>query len=94
MNLSSFLKDTFTGPCTLFPNGYWGECCEAHDYAFKYATVTRYQADEYLWYCMYEKTKSRTLAGLVFYGVRFFAWPCWFKHRLDDFLTEKFIGDL
>lgn len=100
MKLSQILNDIFTGPCTLFLNGSpdgkydWSGCCDAHDYAFDHATVTRYQADEYLWYCVYAKTGSKFWSGLIFYGVRFFAYPAWLKHRLNDYISDNLIGEL
>lgn len=90
-----FLKDVWAEPCTLFPNKWgehdWSVCCRWHDYYYSLILgLTKYQADEYLWYCVYEKTGLRWLANLMFWGVYLFGWPAWWCHRLKyDFMWGR-----
>jgi len=59
--------------CTASPEGNWGHCCEAHDFHYsKMSTVTRLQADIYLYECI--KQRSIIVATIYFIGVRLFGW--------------------
>ncbi len=59
--------------CTLWFEGNWGHCCEAHDFHYSaMSTISRYEADKHLYKCV--KQKSRPIAILMFIGVRLFGY--------------------
>lgn len=70
--------------CTLFPEGWWGDCCRQHDIAYD-AQLDRLQADVQLLQCVVqtvpESLPDYTLIGggaslviglIMFIGVRTF----------------------
>jgi hypothetical protein len=83
----ALIKDILSEPCTFWPN-HWGKhdlspCCRAHDYHYSMILdLTKWQADEYLWYCVRERTGLVWLANLMFWGVYIFGWPAWLGHRV------------
>lgn len=74
---SNGLEDFKTDGCSFFPDGRYGHCCIAHDYAYwKGGTVgDREAADEQLRTCVLETTGSFLLPKLVYMGVRIAASP-------------------
>jgi len=59
--------------CTAWFEGNWGHCCQAHDFHYStMSTVSRFQADKYLYQCV--KQKSKPIAILMFLGVRVLGW--------------------
>lgn len=85
-SLLTFLRSIIAEPCTLFPNKI-GEhdlspCCREHDYHYSMILdLTKYQADEYLWYCVRECTGLVWLANMMFWGLTIFGWPWWWAGR-------------
>ena len=84
------LQDFSSDGCSLFPDGnftnrtLWCECCFTHDIAYwRGGTVEeRKQADETLRQCVQNRTGSKTLAKLMFDGVRAGghpAFPTWYR---------------
>jgi len=75
---------TLSDGCTFFPEGYWHDCCVAHDYAYRQAFGTwmgRRRADLALYRCV--KAKGYPFeALLIFLGVRAGGWLIWWKRRL------------
>lgn len=69
-----------TRGCTLFPDGNYGGCCEAHDEAYRTQTGTRRAADEALAECIAAKGRP-LVAFVVYYGVRAFGWMRWYWIR-------------
>lgn len=63
--------------CTMFPEGWWAHCCEAHDLAYS-AQVDRLAADLDLFQCLaatgdaWMYAASVAIGGLMFLGVRVF----------------------
>ena len=57
--------------CSMFPDGYWFECCVIHDLAYWMGGTSeeRLKADEELKKCVAEKGHPKT-ARLMFLGVR------------------------
>lgn len=70
--------------CTLFPEGWWGDCCRKHDIAYQ-AKIDRFQADVELLQCVVETVPeslpdyslidggvSLVIGLIMFIGVRTF----------------------
>jgi hypothetical protein len=90
------LLSIFREPCTGWPN-YWGRymwahCCSRHDYNYSQALeLSKWQADEYLWYCVRESTGLVWLADLMFWGLWLFGWPAWLNHRVNRALDPRIL---
>jgi len=77
-NKNNILHPFSSDGCSLFPDGFrdseylWCECCFIHDIAYwKGGTeAERYEADQQLKECVFDKTKDQLLAEMVFAGVR------------------------
>lgn len=65
--------------CTLFPDYNWDECCKFHDYQYLSKKVSRKEADKILYNCV--KNKSKTIAYVMYAGVRLFGWYFWNKSK-------------
>lgn len=64
--------------CTLWPEGWWAHCCQAHDEAYA-AQIGQALADADLMRCVAESAQggaisiaSAIIAGVMFIGVRLF----------------------
>ena len=85
------LYDFTSDGCSLFPDGHlkdralWCDCCLAHDISYWRGGTEedRTHADEMLRDCVQERTGSKTLADLMYNGVRtgghpaFLTWYRW-----------------
>ena len=76
--------------CSLFPDGnlkdraLWCDCCFTHDVAYWQGGTEeeRLQADKILRECVLKRTDSKTLADLMYEGVRAGgnpAFPMWYR---------------
>jgi hypothetical protein len=83
-------KDFTSDGCSLFPDGdfknrnLWCDCCFTHDIAYWRGGTEeeRKQADEALRQCVQKRTKSKTMAKLMYEGVRAGghpAFPTWYR---------------
>lgn len=65
--------------CTLFPEGWWGFCCQVHDMAYDMGW-DRASADFDLFTCVAQSGQgaailfSPLIAALMYAGVRLFGW--------------------
>jgi hypothetical protein len=64
--------------CTLFPEGWWAHCCQAHDLAYA-NQVSRAVADLDLFWCVMDSAPNTLLlgatmliSGLMYLGVTVF----------------------
>lgn len=64
--------------CTWFPEGWWADCCQAHDLAYA-AQVGKELADAALFQCVSASASAPVMAaasavagGLMWLGVRVF----------------------
>ncbi len=87
---ASDLRDFASDGCSLFPEGdlgrptLWCDCCLAHDIAYWQGGTEeqRRHADEALQACVLARTGSRTLADLMYQGVRvggYPLFPTWYR---------------
>ncbi len=60
--------------CTCVPDGNWGECCWAHDDAYRSGGyfLDRWKADVNLLKCSWDK--NRIASVILFIGVRHWPW--------------------
>lgn len=58
--------------CSMFPDGNYRECCEAHDkaYFFGGSLKERRTADKELYRCVRSKGNGKFLASMIYVGVR------------------------
>jgi hypothetical protein len=63
-----------TDACTAWPDGNYAVCCQKHDAAYFNggSWKDRLNADNELWRCVEEKTKSPIFAGIMWLGSRLF----------------------
>ena len=84
------LSDFRSDGCSLFPDGdlidskLWCKCCFEHDIAYwKGGTEQeRNQADQILKSCVFDKTKNKSLAEVMFQGVQVGGlpiFPTWYR---------------
>jgi hypothetical protein len=84
------IDDFMSDGCSLFPDGdlkdraLWCDCCLAHDISYWRGGTKddRRHADEKLRDCVLERTGNKTLAKLMFDGVRAGghpAFPTWYR---------------
>jgi len=87
---TTVLSDFTSDGCSLFPDGdfknraLWCDCCFIHDIAYWRGGTQeeRKQADEALRQCVLNRTKSKSLARLMYDGVRAGghpAFPAWYR---------------
>jgi hypothetical protein len=87
---ASSLRDFRSDGCSLFPDGtigdraLWCGCCLAHDIAYWQGGTKeeRKQADETLRDCVLNRTGNKTLAVLMYDGIRVGghpAFPMWYR---------------
>jgi len=84
------LRDFTSDGCSLFPDGdlerrdLWCDCCFTHDIAYWQGGTQkeRKQADETLRDCVLEHTRNKTLAAMMYEGIRTGghpAFPTWYR---------------
>lgn len=59
--------------CTLFPEGWWAQCCMAHDAAYD-GQIGQALADDLLWQCVAASAPDGTLLGLASVGIASVMW--------------------
>jgi len=72
--------------CTLFPDGWWHECCHAHDVGYWLGEVARAQLDLELATCVAGTAlvAGPILGGVMWAGVRLFGRFAWRTHREQE----------
>lgn len=84
------IRDFSSDGCSLFPDGdllhrnLWCDCCFIHDIAYWRggSEEERFHADKKLRQCVFERTKNKPLANMMFRGVRAGghpAFPTWYR---------------
>ena len=74
--------------CTLFPEGWWGHCCEAHDAAYA-AQIGQAVADATLLQCVatagggWLAPVSAVVGAVMYIGVRTFGRRWYWRAKRD-----------
>lgn len=79
-DFKNFIKSADSDGCSFVPDFELRNCCEEHDYYYRYQPVSRWVADWRLYRCISFNVRPRT-AIVFFIGVRIFGLIPWLKYK-------------